>query len=551
MHVLATKHNQSVPSVFKKSRRHEHTRELSQSHQQPTVKNILYDLGAQAKLHIGQADDQYEREADRVAEHVMRMPEPRLSSSVSDSSLTNSTIPHSGTIQRICASCLEDKELIQTKTTGDITPEVTPAINSSIQSLQGGGRPMSGSERSFFEPRFGQDFSKVRVHADSKANQLAKSIHAKAFTKGNDVVFADGEYSPGSISGKRLLGHELTHVVQQQATSQKQGKMAISSFTSRPGIQRRIGDGHDLSSPRFSRDTKLQDIYDGTGTLKRGDDNESVRKIQHGIHDSGLLFLGHGVDGKFGRETRNRVIRFQRRHRITTDPRGEVGAATIQKLDQLYPAMALPTGATSAYTFPCMLQLLCQWNSAMIRDLRRLYVWMVADLEWADERFDGSSWRPNPMSGSGETVGHTLFIATDDTCENVARTLYHEYQHARSPVVYRRGGWGDEEKYTYRVETDWAIARGITPDPGLTTTNPATGQTVVNTSGISSTVASYPGLGTASPGEVIAKLSGNRVRVRLPTGRIDIRLAVAGDTVSGRRVTKSPRRRIRAREWRC
>jgi len=81
---------------------------------------------------------------------------------------------------------------------------------------RGGGHSLSRETRNFFEPRFGKDFSSVKIHIDSNANHLAKSINARAFTKGGDIVFGGGEYSPGSSKGKRLLGHELTHVVQQQ-----------------------------------------------------------------------------------------------------------------------------------------------------------------------------------------------------------------------------------------------------------------------------------------------------------------------------------------------
>jgi hypothetical protein len=65
------------------------------------------------------------------------------------------------------------------------------------------------------EPRFGTDFSAVRVHTDSNAQSLARSVNAQAFTVGNDVVFGAGQYAPESDSGKRLLAHELTHVIQQ------------------------------------------------------------------------------------------------------------------------------------------------------------------------------------------------------------------------------------------------------------------------------------------------------------------------------------------------
>ncbi|MDH3976490.1 MAG: DUF4157 domain-containing protein [Deltaproteobacteria bacterium] len=91
---------------------------------------------------------------------------------------------------------------------------------------------MPESTRSFFEPRFGADFSGVRVHTDRNASHLARSVNAKAFTKGRDVVFGSGQYSPESPGGKRLLAHELTHVVQQDHGSNVKCKTTWTSFSS-------------------------------------------------------------------------------------------------------------------------------------------------------------------------------------------------------------------------------------------------------------------------------------------------------------------------------
>lgn len=185
----------------------------------------------QAKLKISQPGDKYEQEADRVADQVMRMPEPAGNIS------TGFTTPiQPPIIQRMCPECEdelrmqtceeceeeiqlqpleEEEELIQAKKAGDVTPEVTPAISADIQSLQGGGRPLSGLERGFFEPRFGADFSNVRVHNDTQAAGVARSVNARAFTFGGDVVFGAGQYAPECTGGRSLLAHELTHVVQQ------------------------------------------------------------------------------------------------------------------------------------------------------------------------------------------------------------------------------------------------------------------------------------------------------------------------------------------------
>src|SRR5436309_6137602 len=81
----------------------------------------------------------------------------------------------------------------------------------------GGGSPLDRDTRGFMESRLGADFSDVRVHTDSKATESAKSVQAHAYTVGNDVVFQSAKYEPESDSGKRMLAHELTHVVQQRS----------------------------------------------------------------------------------------------------------------------------------------------------------------------------------------------------------------------------------------------------------------------------------------------------------------------------------------------
>lgn len=158
------------------------------------TQKLLNATGIQAKLTLSSPSDSYEREADRVADKVMSMNDSKVQ--------TNSPI----TIQRKPES-------------SNNTQELSSHTESKINSLHGRGEPLSSQTRSYFEPRFGKDFSKVRVHTDSSSNALASSINARAFTKGNHIVFNKGEYSPHSISGKRLLGHELTHTLQQRGSN--------------------------------------------------------------------------------------------------------------------------------------------------------------------------------------------------------------------------------------------------------------------------------------------------------------------------------------------
>lgn len=166
----------------------------------------------QAKLSIGQPGDIYEQEADRVAEQVMRMPDEKQS-------LVNSQWSF---VQRksSCPACEEEEKPISLKASGGCGgSDVMSCVESHINALKGSGQSLSPGAREFFEPRFGADFSQVRVHNGSDAAAIATEINAKAFTTGNDIFFNTGQYSPGTSGGKSLLAHELTHTLQQKSFS--------------------------------------------------------------------------------------------------------------------------------------------------------------------------------------------------------------------------------------------------------------------------------------------------------------------------------------------
>lgn len=184
----------------------------------------------QAKLSISAPGDRFEQQADRVANAVMRMPEgasPTLTAHASDAApiqrkcaeCERALESSSGSVQRKCAACERENADLQAKETPGESPQVTPELSRHVAALNGGGQPLSRSERAFFEPRFGRDFGAVRVHADSAAGESARLAHARAFTTGPHVVFGAGQYAPGTQEGRRLLAHELTHVVQQGGAS--------------------------------------------------------------------------------------------------------------------------------------------------------------------------------------------------------------------------------------------------------------------------------------------------------------------------------------------
>jgi len=187
---------------------------LQQTHGNRYVQRVV--AGIQAKLVVGQPGDKYEQEADRVAEQVMRMPEPEMQRQEEEEEDLIQTKPLVNQITPLVQMQVEEEELLQAKNREVATPEVAHDLESQINAIRGGGRSLSGSERAYFEPRFGYDFSEVRVHTDLQAAELAQVMNARAFTIGRDIVFNKGEYAPETVRGERLLAHELTHVIQQR-----------------------------------------------------------------------------------------------------------------------------------------------------------------------------------------------------------------------------------------------------------------------------------------------------------------------------------------------
>jgi hypothetical protein len=182
------------------------------------------------KLIIGQPGDIYEREADQVAETVMRLPEPQTSQEVATpgevQGLRTQHQPTEGSDEVRLQPLEEEEEKeeeilpLQAKAISAISLAVPPDLISRIHVLRGGGKPLPATPRAFFEPRFGYDFSPVRIHTDARAAEAARAVQARAFTVGRDVVFGAGQYAPGTTEGRRLLAHELTHTLQQSSGSE-------------------------------------------------------------------------------------------------------------------------------------------------------------------------------------------------------------------------------------------------------------------------------------------------------------------------------------------
>ena len=164
----------------------------------------------QPKLTINKRNDIYEQEADAMADRVMRMPVNNEQPFFSPK-----PIPASG-LQRTCDECKEEEQM-QRKENMNGEAEGHNELESYVGAMNSTGEPLPNKVRSFFEPRFGYDFSNVKIHSDAEAARSARSVNALAYTSGNHIVFNSGQYSPGTDSGRRLLGHELTHVIQQRS----------------------------------------------------------------------------------------------------------------------------------------------------------------------------------------------------------------------------------------------------------------------------------------------------------------------------------------------
>ncbi len=215
---------------------------------QPMIGNHGVTRRLQAKLNVNVPGDHLEQEADRVADQVMRMPAP--GNRVSQSASTNVGSSSSTALQRKCecgGTCDECRsrgsdhehqhlQMKPARPTGAGTglAEAPPIVNEVLRSP---GRPLDAATRSFMEPRFGHDFSHVRVHTDAAAGRSASDVNALAYAVGHNIVFGPGRFAPQTQEGRRLLAHELAHVAQQRGLDAAINHDATSVGTNRDSVE--------------------------------------------------------------------------------------------------------------------------------------------------------------------------------------------------------------------------------------------------------------------------------------------------------------------------
>lgn len=198
------------------------TKRAPQRHQSDVV---------QPMLKVGEPDDQYEQEADRVADAVMRMPDSQVRrqpmEKEEEEKLKMQPVEDKEYLQMKCEKC-EEEEKMRLKPAVQMqegeAAYASPEIAQQIDATKGGGRSLPQNLQHEMSQKMGADFSRVNVHTDSNANQMNSALGARAFTHGTDIYFNSGEYKPDSSDGKHLLAHELTHTIQQSS-----GKMTPES----------------------------------------------------------------------------------------------------------------------------------------------------------------------------------------------------------------------------------------------------------------------------------------------------------------------------------
>ncbi len=209
-----------------------------------TTDNSFFNASnIQASMTVGQPDDPFEQEAEKVSRQVVDGFDQAnsIQRKFSNLGLQQFTIQPSTIgnqiskklqktisrtplfVQAKCDGCEEEEKMQQKSDSIQFAGDgatVSPNIESQIQSMKGGGQGMDSDTKTTMESSFGADFSGVRVHTNSQAVQMSQGLNAHAFTVGNDIFFNEGRYQPHTKQGAGLLAHELTHTVQQGASLQ-------------------------------------------------------------------------------------------------------------------------------------------------------------------------------------------------------------------------------------------------------------------------------------------------------------------------------------------
>ena len=213
--------------------------------------------GAQAKLSVNEPGDRFEQEADAMAEQVAA-PEK-------DALQTKPLGPISRKVQR------QEDDTLHRSGEGE-SGEVSPKTERKLDESKGGGSPLPTPVREDMESKFGTELDHVRVHTDTRAEEMNQDVGARAFTHGRDIYFNANEYNPATREGKKLLAHELTHTVQQAEGSVQAKRIQREDADQRPDtfdgkkgkVERVSGSSYKLTIPEL----KVPKIKKDKGFIK-------------------------------------------------------------------------------------------------------------------------------------------------------------------------------------------------------------------------------------------------------------------------------------------
>lgn len=263
----------------------------------------------QPQLTIGKVGDKYEQEADKVAADVVnRMHQPESEKVQRQEISEKEELQRKqeiGSIQR--EELPEDEEKLQMKPIVQRLADeggmaAKPDLEASIQQARGGGQPLAENVQKPMEKAFRADFTRVKVHTDARSDQLNQSIHAKAFTTGQDVFFRQGAYDPGSRGGQELIAHELTHVMQQQGEARNYTKSSMQL------VQRQKKQNVNLV------EQGLQDIEDEDAGIE-----DAFQEMEEAFNHTTKYYHGRAVREGYQNETP--VIKnFRNRGGLDFDP---------------------------------------------------------------------------------------------------------------------------------------------------------------------------------------------------------------------------------------
>lgn len=241
----------------------------------------------QTKLKVNTSGDIYEQEADRLSEQVTgtaELPLQRTSARGGRPTGMNEQAADEG---------LRTKR-IQANDSGEM---VAPPLVHEV--LRSSGEPLDPSVRAFMEPRFGHDFSRVRVHTDARAVESARALRARAYTVGQHIAFGAGEYRPHLMEGRRLLAHELTHTLQQRAGTRLNDGLGLPVNNTERKAERVVS-GNELGSgvhvrahtPSPALQLQSQPDDDPLAKTKKPTDRASMllQIFWKGVTNTGLSF---------------------------------------------------------------------------------------------------------------------------------------------------------------------------------------------------------------------------------------------------------------------